>query len=50
MEIPLNVMGLMLRDNFKIDLIVWKSENVFDENKFSFNFKIDLIVWKLSTR
>ena len=34
---------------FKIDLIVWKSQQTMADEMYDCKFKIDLIVWKLNS-
>ena len=47
MEIALILQTSLIRNAFKIDLIVWKLCYWFNTIIYIIVFKIDLIVWKL---
>ena len=47
MEITQFLQDIIPNVEFKIDLIVWKSDTETDKTYYVDQFKIDLIVWKL---
>ena len=50
MEIKLIEKLLKIATLFKIDLIVWKSNEDLSEYQVEKSFKIDLIVWKFDEK